>query len=63
MISPNISHPASLHPSCHHHTQELQLAVGIDVDPAAHDIARERLAALVGGSGQPVLRQLLGNYR
>ncbi|KAF8056393.1 rsmH [Scenedesmus sp. PABB004] len=41
---------------------ELEVAVGIDVDPTAHALADARLAPLTGGPGQPALRQLRGNY-
>lgn len=38
---------------------ELRTLVGIDMDPAAHAIARERLKGLTSASGEPVsVRQI-----
>ncbi|KAF6246279.1 MraW methylase family-domain-containing protein [Scenedesmus sp. NREL 46B-D3] len=42
--------------------QEMQVGVGIDVDPVAHSIAAARLAPLCSRPGGPTLHQLRGNY-
>jgi hypothetical protein len=43
--------------------QELEVCVGIDVDPVAHRTAAAALQPLLGQQGAPTLHQLTGNYR
>lgn len=45
------------------YSQELDVCVGIDVDPVAHATAVAALAPLLTQPGAPMLHQLNGNYR